>query len=83
MFGCGFFQRELLHRIDGLGAPQDKLADPDWVQEAVAAEECTVLLFEHEHVITPCWFCCFYHTRFIDNAIHIAAAQNKKYLKKD
>ena len=41
MFGCGFFQRELLHRIDGLGAPQDKLADPDWVQEAVAAEECT------------------------------------------
>ena len=57
MFGCGFFQRELLHRIDGLGAPQDKLADPDWVQEAVAAEECTVLLFEHEHVITPCWFC--------------------------
>lgn len=81
MFGRGFFQRELLHRTDGSGGQTEDLAQADWHLSATAVEDCTVLLFDYNQAVSPCWFSCFYHSRFIDNAIRIAADQNKRYLK--
>lgn len=80
MFGRGFFQHELPHDPGGGGQPLEARLGRDVPLTAVAACGCTVLRFVYSHAIVTCWSSCFYHMRFADNVLRIAAAQNQTYL---
>ncbi len=44
-----------------------------------AAGDCAVLSMSYEHMITPCWFCCYYHSRLAFMMPDVNIEQNERY----